>query len=192
LHGRRQLSPEALDRVLAAQFLTVGDLAPMIARAEATPAEGEGGLFPLVSHSTAMFEPYIRTSAVQSMVRFPPSALEPYQPRALSSRRAWQRFVAVRISAADAAAMDPVVQPQATVLIDRHYNSLRPPGPERVNIYAVRLDSRLVLRYVDFQHSRLVLRPHSVAAPVVLLEIGLDEAPNDLVVGRVTLIQNEY
>jgi len=25
-----------------------------------------------------------------------------------------------------------------------------------------------------------------------LLEIGLDEAPNDLVVGRVTLIQNEY
>jgi transcriptional regulator with XRE-family HTH domain len=191
LNGRRQLSLEALDRVLAAQHLTAGDLVPMIARAETTPADEKSGLVPLVSHATAMFEPYVRTSAVQSIIHFPASALESYRTRALSSRRTWQRFVAVRISATDAAAMDPLVQPEAIVLIDRHYNSLRSQGPPRLNVYAVRLDSHLLLRYVDFQHNRLVLRPHSVTAPVLLLEIGLDDAPNDLVVGRVALILNE-
>jgi transcriptional regulator with XRE-family HTH domain len=192
LNGRRQLSLDALDRVLAAQHLTAGDLVPMPSRADPTPADEQGGLVPLVSHATAMFEPYVRASAVQSMIHFPPSALESNSPRALSSRRAWQRFVAVRISAADAAAMDPLVQPEAIVLIDRHYNSLISPGPQRLDVYAVRLGSHLLLRYVDFQHNRLVLRPHSVVAPVVLLEIGLDEMPNDPVVGRVALIQNQF
>jgi hypothetical protein len=44
---------------------------------------------------------------------------------------------------------------------------------------------------VDFQLNRLVLRPHSIAFPVELIYIGVNEAPNDLIVGRVALILNE-
>jgi len=84
-----------------------------------------------------------------------------------------------------------LVLPEAIVLIDRHYNSLLPYRPNRPNLYAVRLLSRLALRYADFQANRLVLRPHNPGFPVELLEVGPGEAPNDLLVGRIVLILNE-
>jgi hypothetical protein len=87
--------------------------------------------------------------------------------------------------------MEPLVLPNALVLLDRHYNSLLPYRANRPNLYAVRQDARLKLRYVDFQLNRLVLRPHSIVFPVELIEVGTNEAPNDLIVGRVALILNE-
>ena len=87
--------------------------------------------------------------------------------------------------------MEPLVQPDATVLIDRHYNSLAVYRPNRPNLYAVRQNSHLALRYVDFISNRLVLRPHSTTFPVELLEIAPGESPSDLLVGRVALILNE-
>ena len=46
--------------------------------------------------------------------------------KAVASRRAWQRFVAIRIAHADALPMDPLFFPDALAVIDRHYNSLVP------------------------------------------------------------------
>jgi hypothetical protein len=87
--------------------------------------------------------------------------------------------------------MDPLVLPDSVVLIDRHYNSLMPYRPNRPNLYAVRHDARLTLRYVDFVANRLVLRPHNIAYPVDLIEVDPGDAPSDLIVGRVALILNE-
>ena len=87
--------------------------------------------------------------------------------------------------------MDPLVLPEAIVLIDRHYNSLLPYRPSRPNLYAVRQDSHLTLRYVDFLASRLVLRPQNIAFPVALIEVDPGESPNNLLVGRIALILNE-
>ena len=191
LHNRRQLSLEALDRILAAQHMAAGDLLPATYQPTALPEDGESAAVPIVSHAAALFEPYIRPSAMQSMLYLPPGLLQSIRSRASNQRRAWQRFVAVRIPGADAIAMEPLVLPEALTLIDRHYNSLMPYRPNRPNLYAVRNGSHLALRYVDFTANRLVLRPHNIAYPVELLEVSSSEPPSELIAGRIALILNE-
>ncbi len=191
LHSRRQLSLEAMDRILAAQHLKVADLLPTERRAGLLPEGEEGSAVPVVSHSTALFEPLIRPSAVQSILHLPAAAVQSVRARASNPRRAWQRFVAVRVSGADAMPMEPLVLPEAIALIDRHYNSLLPYRPNRPNLYAVRHGAHLTLRYVDFISGRLVLRPYNIAYPVELIEPDPGEPPNNLLAGRIALIVNE-
>jgi transcriptional regulator with XRE-family HTH domain len=191
LHGRRQLSLEAVDRILAAQHLTAADLLPALHQAGDLPGDEESSRVPIVSHAAALFEPFIRPSAVQSMLHLPAGVLQTLRARASNPRRAWQRFVAVRALAGDALPMEPLLLPDALVLLDRHYNSLMPYRPNRPNLYAVRHGAHLTLRFVDFIANRLVLRPHNIAFPVDLIEIDPGEAPSDLIAGRVALILNE-
>ena len=125
------------------------------------------------------------------MLHLPAKVIASIHARASNPRRAWQRFVAVRIAAADALAMEPLLLPEAIVLLDRHYISLAQYRPNRANLYAVRNGAHLTLRYVDFQAARLVLRPHNLAFPVNVLEMDPGESPNDLIAGRIALIFNE-
>ena len=191
LHSRRQLSLEALDRILMAQHLGAAELLPAAHQRGSPPGDGEGGAVPVVSHAAALFEPHIRPGAVQSMLQLPGGLLETIRTRVSNPRRAWQRFVAVRIQAADALPMEPLLLPEALTLIDRHYNSLMPYRPNRPNLYAVRHGAHLTLRYVDFVANRLVLRTHNIAYPVDLIEVDPGESPSDLIAGRVALILNE-
>jgi hypothetical protein len=125
------------------------------------------------------------------MLQLPAGVLQSLRARVSNPRRAWQRFVAVRVQAADAQPMEPLLLPDAIALLDRHYNSLMPYRPNRPNLYAVRHGAHLTLRYVDFVANRLVLRPHNIAFPVDLIEIDPGESPGDLLAGRVALILNE-
>jgi hypothetical protein len=191
LRGRRQLSLEGLDKVMAAQHMSAADLLPALAHAAALRVEGENERVPLVSHAAALFEPNIRPAAIQSMFHFPLNVLKTMRTRTSSSRRAWQRFVAVRIAAAEAPAMDPLVLPEAIALVDRHYNSLAPYRTSHPNLYAVRLGSQLRLRYVNLEMNRLVLRPLSIASAVELIDLDQWDSPGDLLAGRVALMLNE-
>lgn len=188
LRNRRRLSLDAMDRVLAAQHLVLPDLLPATTH---SPVEGPGEAVPIVSHAAALFEPTIRPSARQSHLHLPAGALESLRHRASSTRRAWERFVAVRIPSDDALAMEPMVAPDAIALLDRHYTSLLPYRPNRVNLYAVRDGAHLRLRFVDFIENRLVLRPFNIAFPVELIGVAPGENPSDLIVGRVALILNQ-
>ncbi len=125
------------------------------------------------------------------MLQLPAGVLQSLRARVSNPRRAWQRFVAVRVQAADALPMEPLLLPDAITLLDRHYNSLMPYRTNRPNLYAVRHGAHLTLRYVDFVANRLVLRPHNIAFPVDLIEIDPGESPGDLLAGRVALILNE-
>jgi len=191
LHNRRGLSLEAMDRILAAQHMTAQDLLPAASAAPLFEDEAGRGSIPVVSHAVALFEPLVRPSAVQGMLYLPAGALQSLRPRPSPARRAWQRFVAIRIPSAEAMAMDPLVLPDALVLLDRHYSSLHAYRPNRPNLYAVRNGAHLRLRYVDFQLNRLVLRPLSIAFPVELMEVPPGESPGDMIAGRVVLILNE-
>ena len=192
LRARRHLSLQALDRILAAQYLSAADLMPALARMAAVPAAAEeSGTVPLVSHSAALFEPYIRTSAVQSILHLPPGTLENIRARTTSSRRAWQRFVAVRAREEDVPLMEPLILLEAIVLIDRHYNSFARYREDRPNLYAVRDGAHLKLRYVDLELDRLVLRPHNIGFPVELMDAGQWESPSDPLAGRIALIIND-
>jgi transcriptional regulator with XRE-family HTH domain len=190
MHSRRQLSLDAIDRVLAAQHLTAADLLPALAQSGLLPGLEENDMIPIVSHAAALFEPFIRPSVVQSILHLPAKVLASIRTRVSSTRRAWQRFVAVRVPAADAMAMDPLVLPEAIVLLDRHYISLAQYRPNRANVYAVRNGAHLTLRYVDFLAARLVLRPHNLAYPVDLIEMDPDESYSNLLAGRIALILN--
>jgi hypothetical protein len=191
LHSRRQLSLEAIDRVLAAQHLAATDLLPAMHLALGLPAGEERSTVPVVSHAAALFEPLIRPSAVQAMLHLPAGVLQTIRTRVSNPRRAWQRFVAVRIPAADALPMEPLVLPDAIALLDRHYISLAAYRPNRPNLYAIQHGAHLMLRYVDFLANRLVLRPHNIAFPVDLIEVDPGEPPSDLIAGRIALILNE-
>jgi transcriptional regulator with XRE-family HTH domain len=191
LRNRRQLSLEALDRVLAAQHMAAGDLLPATYQAANPSSDGESSLVPIVSHATALFEPYIRPAAVLAVLPLPHGVVQSIRARVSGQRRAWQRFVAMRIPSADALPMEPLVLPEAIVLLDRHYNSLVPYRPNRPNLYAVRHGAHLTLRYVDFSTGRLILRPHNINFPVDLVEIDPGESPVDLIAGRVALILND-
>jgi hypothetical protein len=78
------------------------------------------------------------------------------------------------------------------VLLDRHYNSIVQYRPSRANVYALRMDAHLKLRYADFQLGRLILRPHNRAFPVELTDTEPGESTGDLIIGRVILVLNEH
>ena len=191
LHNRRQLSLEAIDRILAAQHLAAADLLPACHSAADLPADGDSSAIPVVSHAAALNEPFIRPPAVQSMLHLPHGALQSIRARASAARRTWQRFVAIRITSADAPPMDPLVLPEALAVLDRHYISLAPYRPNRPNLYAVRTGAHVTLRYVELLAARMVLRPHNIAFPIDLVEVDHSDSPGDLIAGRVALILNE-
>jgi hypothetical protein len=192
LHGRRQLSLEAVDRVLASQRLDAADLLPATQVGNGLQWTAEDSGIPIVSHAAALFEPFIRPSAIQEILQVPAGVLQACRARASTHHRAWQRFVAVRIPAGDTPPMEPLVFPHAIVLIDRHYNSATPCHPDRANLYAVRHNAHLKLSFVDHIADRLVLRPFNFAFPVELIEMESGSTPSELLVGRVVLIVNSF
>jgi len=190
LHRKRQMSLEALDRVLQSQHLTVSDLLPSAAQF-AVLGPMEEAAIPVVSHATAIFEPYVRAGAVQSFVHPPAGLLQSLKSRVSGSRRAWQRFVAVRVRAADVTAMEPLLLADSTVLLDRHYTSHVSYRANRPNLYAVRQGTFLSVRYVEFVAGLMILRPHNVSAPLEVANVEPGGTQNDLLAGRVALILNE-
>ena len=195
LHRKRMLSLVAIDRVLAAQMLSVEDLLPPEFSRQIAPVPGprddEFDSVPLVSHATAVHSPGITAQATIERIQLPAGILEELRPRRAIIRRDWQRFLAVRITPAQAHPMAPVLAPHAIVVLDRHYNSLAPYRPPQPNIYAVGVGNSLSFRYVSFDADRLILRPHALDHPVELLNLDLSESPSDSIVGRVCICISE-
>jgi hypothetical protein len=191
LHSRRQLSLEALDRVLVAQHLTAADLLPAMGLASFSDFSAEASLVPIVSQHAALFEPNIRSSAQLGILRLLPGTLESMHTRVSQARRTWERFVAIRVSAADAQAMEPLVLPDAVALLDRHYTAMTQYRPDRPNVYAVKHEAHLMVRYVEPVANRLVLRPQNLGFPADVIEVGFDEPLSEVIAGRVALILNE-
>ncbi len=186
LHNRRQLSLDAIDKILCAQNLTFVDLLPTHTFPSSQPTPDENGVVPVVAHETALFERYVRPAAIQSFLHVPTGSVRHLRSRASVARRAWQRFVAVRVSLADARAMDPLLLPNSLCVIDRHYASPRAYHANRPTLFAVRSDSHLTLRYAELLAGRLILRPHNTAFQIEAIE--LDDAPESVLIGRVAFI----
>ena len=192
LNGRRSLSLEGLDRVLAAQHLTVDQLLP-VDLAAAAPVQTTQPMeaVPVVSPSAAMDEARVAESSVIETVQVATSRLYDNRARAAGKRARWQRFVAVRADAQQSAAMEPLLPPGAIAVLDRHYNSLAPYRAQQPTLYAVRSGAALLLRFVDFDEGRLILRPYSRDFPVQLLAPSAHESPTDYLMGRVCMIFSE-
>jgi hypothetical protein len=163
--------------------MTAGDLLPATTRAERCRRTRKAARSRSSPMPRRCLSPSSGPRPCSPCCTCPPGCCSRSGTRVSNPRRAWQRFVAVRIPAADALPMEPLLLPDAITLIDRHYNSLMPYRPNRPNLYAVRHGAHLTLRYVDFVSNRLVLRPHNIAFPVDLIEVDPGEPPSDLIAG---------
>lgn len=192
LNRKRALSLDGLDRVLAAQNLTVDQIMPLeFSAAASPPASDPIDAIPVVSPSAAMDEAQIWPGSVIETIHVSVSRLQDNHARPSLKCARWQRFLAVRADEQQTAAMEPMIVAGAIVVLDRHYNSLAPYRAHQRTLYAVRCGAGLVLRYVEFDDGRLILRPLSLAFPVQLLALGPHESPADYIVGRVCLVVSE-
>jgi transcriptional regulator with XRE-family HTH domain len=192
LNGKRALSLEGLDRVLAAQGLTVDQLMPLELSAAAEPVRaGEMEAVPVVTPATAMNEPVVRPGAVIETVQVPAAGLRSNRWWAPEKYVRWQRYVAVRADAQQAAAMASLITPGAVAVVDRHYRSLAAYHLQQRTLYAVRTAAGLVLRHVELHGETMVLRPLALAVPVQMVTPGPQESAADYIVGRVCMMVAE-
>jgi hypothetical protein len=198
LNRKRSLSLEGLDRVLASQNLTIDQLLPIDLAAAQSPAPIHTSdpieIVPVVSPSAAMDQARISPSAIIETIQVSASRLNSNHAnrvRTSTPHAQWQRFLAIRADTQQSAAMDPLVSPGAVAVLDRHYNSLAPYRAHQSTLYAVRCGAALLLRFVDFDEGRLILRPYSRDFPVQLLPLATHETPADYIVGRVCLVFSE-
>ncbi len=189
LNRKRCLSLDAMDRVLAALRLSVMDLLdPDELAQRATivpPSEDEFENVLLVEGRVAAGEPLITSESVREILKFKKSFLRRLRAEPASPRESWRRFVLVKVDARDGMSMYPRLLPGSTLLIDRHYNSLKPYRKSGQNMYAVRVSGGCTVKYVEVTGKNLVLRPHNQAYPVGVLPIDEGKGFSDYIVGRV-------
>jgi phage repressor protein C with HTH and peptisase S24 domain len=189
LNRKRSLSLGGMDKVLAVQHLSVLDLLdPDEINKRASilpPAEDEFENVLLVEGTVAAGEPLMTNENVKDILKFKKSFLRRLRPDPASPRDDWRRFVLVKVDARDSMGMYPRLLPGATVLIDRHYTSLKPYHRSEHNMYAVRKGDACTVKYVEQVGNNLVLRPQNPSYPVDLIEVKEGKTFADYIVGRV-------
>ncbi len=186
LNARRGLSLESMDRLLETLNIGVLDLADLkdIRQQVSFPAAGFENVA-LVSGEQAARLPRFTPAQVRESCNFSKSFLRKLKPNDASNRSEWLRFVLLRLDARAAAGMFPHIPAGATLLVDRHYNSLQPYRRFRPNIYAVHAEARSLIGYASVSGDHLVLRPQNPQHPVELVRIERGRSYHDYIVGRV-------
>ncbi len=178
-----------MDRLLSVQRLSVPDLldpAEINKRASIPPpSDDEFENIFVVDGAVAATESIIISMKVREIQKFKRNFLRKLRPEIHGRRRDWERFVAVKIEAGDGMSMYPRLLPGATVLLDRHYNSLQPYRKGELNMYGVKMKDSCVVRYVELAEKNLVLRPHNQAYSVELVPLAEGENYWDYLIGRV-------
>jgi hypothetical protein len=128
---------------------------------------------------------------VKEIVKIRKRFLQKLRPDLEGKRRGWERFVAVHIKASEGLCMYPRLSSGATVVIDRHYNSLNPYRKNDANIYAVSKNGQLKVKYVELSGRQLVLRPHNQVFPVEIVQMDKGKRASDYLVGRVCHVSLE-
>ncbi|HZP63746.1 MAG TPA: S24 family peptidase [Terriglobales bacterium] len=195
LNRKRGLSLEGMDKVLRVQHLSVLDLLdPEEVNKRASivpPGEDQFQNVLLVEGAIAATEPIIMSMNVSEILKFKKTFLRSLSAEIEGDRSDWERFVAVKLSARTGMSMFPRLLPGATVLIDRHYNSLKPYLKTRPNMYAVNRAGEFNVKYVEVAGDQLVLRPQNDAYPVEVMAIEKGKRPSDYIVGRICYVGME-
>jgi hypothetical protein len=191
LNRKRGLSLEGMDKVLSVQHLSVLDLLDPVEvnkRASILPPSADEFENVLLTDPSTATHPLITADLVVEILKFKKSFLRKLKPEPDGDRSAWHRFVLIKLDSREALAMHPRLVPGATLLIDRHYNSLKPYRKGEFNMYAVLKNDTLVVRYVEVAGNHLILRPHNHSAPIEVIPMSDDKSAAGYVVGRICQI----
>ena len=216
LNGKRLLSLEGLDRVLAAKDLSIEELLSGHAVAGHSPlnrlsaSERQLGSYPptgskspvepgdcvievpVVSPSSVVEEPDIRFSSIIETILLSSNHLLINRSHPTPKRAHWQRFVATRPDGQQIAAMRPLLAMGCIVVIDRHSNSFAYDGAAKKadppTLYAIRYGSSLLLRAVEFDGGHLILRASSMGCPTQLIPVTATQTIADYLIGRICTI----
>jgi Peptidase S24-like len=192
LNRKRGLSIEGMDKVLGVQHLSVLDLLdPHEINKRASilpPSDDQFENVLLVEGRIAASEPLIMSMNVKDILKFRKSFLRKLRPDMAGDRDKWERFVAMKIDGRAGMSMYPRLLPGATVLIDRHYNSLKPYRKGEINMYAVSKEGDSSVKYLELAGRHLVLRPHNQAYPVEVISMDSGRNASEYVIGRVCYV----
>jgi hypothetical protein len=195
LNRKRGLSLEGMDRVLTVQHLSVLDLLdPSEVNKRASilpPSDDEFQNILLTDGHVAATQPLITSMNVKEIVKFKKSFLKKLKTETEGNRDQWERFVVIKVDGREGMSMYPRLLPGATLLIDRHYNSLKPYRKAEFNMYAVLKDENCTVKYVETAGSHMILRPHNQAYPIEVMTIEEGKSPSDYIVGRVCHVSIE-
>jgi transcriptional regulator with XRE-family HTH domain len=189
LNQKRRLSLEAMDKVLSVLHLSVLDLIDPLEvnrRASIFPVRDvEFENVVVVAPEIAATHRFIRKMYVKKVLKFRRSFLTRLKIDAVGDRRSWDRFVIIKADSEQGISMYPRLVPGATLLLDRHYNSLTTAHKGVRNIYAVRKDGTCALGYVEVSGGSLIVRPHNPSFPLEVIKMDEGFAPADYIVGRI-------
>ena len=189
LNRKRGLSLEGMDKVLNVQHLSVLDLidpAEVNKRASILPpSDDEFENVLLTTGSIAATEPMIMSMNVKEVLKFKKSFLQRLRAEPEGDRDSWERFVLIKADAREGMSMYPRLLPGATLLLDRHYNSLKPYRKGESNMYAINKQGHCTIKYVELAGTHLVLRPHNQSYPVEIMQMEPDTSAADYLVGRI-------
>ena len=192
LNRKRGLSLEGMDKVLNVQHLSVLDLidpAEVNKRASILPpSEDEFDNVVVADAHIAASEALIMSMHVKDILKFKKGFLKRLKVEVEGDRSDWERFVIIKADAQEGMSMYPRTTLGATLLLDRHYNSLTPYRRGESNIYAVRKDGTCTIKYVEGADGHLILRPHNAAYPVEIIALENGQKPGDHIVGRVCYV----
>jgi hypothetical protein len=189
LNRKRGLSLEGMDRVLAVQHLSVLDLldpTEVNKRASIVPPSNDDFQNVLLTDGTVAATHLLITSMhVKEILKFKKSFLKKLKAEIEGDREPWERFVLIRVDGREGMSMYPRLLPGATLLIDRHYNSLKPYRKGEFNMYAVLKNGNCTVKYVETADHHLILRPHNQAFPIEVMTMEEGKSASDYLVGRV-------
>ncbi len=189
LNRKRGLSLEGMDKVLSVQHISVLDLldpSEINKRASIVPpSEDEFESVVVADPQVAAQEQLIMSMHVKEILKFKKTFLRRLRADIEGDRDGWERFVVIKVDAREGMSMYPRTLPGATLLLDRHFNSLTPYRRGEQNMYAVRKDDGCTIKYVEVANRHLVLRPHNPAYPVEVLPIEEGTKSGEYIVGRV-------
>ncbi len=189
LNRKRGLSLEGMDKVLQVQHLSVLDLldpAEVNKRASILPpSSDEFENVAVTDCATAATQPLIASMHVKGFLKFKKSFLHNLRPAPEGNHSGWQRFVLIHPDPRDIQAMSPRLPTGATLLIDRHYTSLKPYRKNELNMYAVLKNDNCTVRYVERADDHVLLRPHNPNSPLEVIAIPEGKKPEDYLVGRI-------
>ena len=195
LNRKRGLSLEGMDKVLQVQHLSVLDLldpAEVNKRASILPPSSDDfENVVLTDPPAAATQPLIVSMHVKEILKFKKSFLHKLHADSEADRSGWQRFVLIKLDPREAAFMSPRLAPGATLLIDRHYTSLKPYRKGDLNMYAVLKNDNCAVRYVEKAGSTLILRPHNQSSPIEVVPIAEGKSASDYIVGRICQVSQE-